>query len=157
MINDKWNDDERSNFDRLSHPSGGATMESVVGLAYTAVMEMYHARVAMEKARAREDAMCQAIGQIANGMNRLAEAMGPYVRMEDLSDRYDREIYGRLFRNAGELDAKDEVLKKCHDWLGTLIRDGKPCDRCSECMGASELADKVYDAIHLGEKEAEKA
>lgn len=40
------------------------------------------------------------------------------------------------------------VLSRVHDWLGVLIRESCPSDRCSQCIGASDLADDVYDALH---------
>ena len=44
-------------------------------------------------------------------------------------------------------DKTRNVLKRCHAFLGMLCRDGKCDDHCSECLGASDLADDVFDAI----------
>ena len=41
-----------------------------------------------------------------------------------------------------------EVLSRVHDWLGVVIRDGKCGDFCSVCLGASDLADDVWDVLH---------
>lgn len=41
-----------------------------------------------------------------------------------------------------------DVLNKVHDWLGKVIRDGKCDDHCHECIGASDLADDVWDVLH---------
>ena len=41
------------------------------------------------------------------------------------------------------------VLKRCHAFLGVLCRDGKCDDHCSECLGASDLADDVFDVLAL--------
>jgi len=41
-----------------------------------------------------------------------------------------------------------EVLNRVHDWLGVVIRDGKCGDFCSVCVGASDLADDVWDVLH---------
>lgn len=41
-----------------------------------------------------------------------------------------------------------EVLNRVHDWLGVVIRDGKCGDFCSECLGASDLADDVWEVLH---------
>jgi acyl carrier protein len=41
-----------------------------------------------------------------------------------------------------------EVLDRVHDWLGVVIRDGKCDDHCSVCIGASDLADDVWEVLH---------
>lgn len=41
-----------------------------------------------------------------------------------------------------------EVLDRVHDWLGTVIRDGKCDDHCFVCIGASDLADDVWEVLH---------
>lgn len=45
-------------------------------------------------------------------------------------------------------DQAIKMLHKVHDWLGNVIRDGKCDDHCSECIGASDLADDVWDVLH---------
>lgn len=45
-------------------------------------------------------------------------------------------------------DKSIEVLNRVHDWLGVVIRDGKCGDFCSVCLGASDLADDVWDVLH---------
>lgn len=40
------------------------------------------------------------------------------------------------------------VLNRVHDWLGVVIRDGKCGDFCSVCLGASDLADDVWEVLH---------
>lgn len=50
-----------------------------------------------------------------------------------------------------------EVLNRVHDFLGALCRDGRCDDHCSECIGASDLADDVWDVIHgIGKKDGAK-
>ena len=50
-----------------------------------------------------------------------------------------------------------EVLNRVHDFLGVLCRDGRCDDHCSECIGASDLADDVWDVIHgIGKKDGAK-
>ena len=41
-----------------------------------------------------------------------------------------------------------EVLDRVHDWLGEVIRDGKCDGHCSVCIGASDLADDVWEVLH---------
>lgn len=41
-----------------------------------------------------------------------------------------------------------EVLNRVHDWLGVVIRDGKCGYLCSVCLGASDLADDVWEVLH---------
>lgn len=45
-------------------------------------------------------------------------------------------------------DKAIQMLHKVHDWLGVIIRDGKCDDHCHECIGASDLADDVWDVLH---------
>lgn len=47
-----------------------------------------------------------------------------------------------------EPDRAIQMLHKVHDWLGMVIRDGKCDDHCSECIGASDMADDVWDVLH---------
>lgn len=42
-----------------------------------------------------------------------------------------------------------EMLDRVHNWLGELIRDSKCDDHCSKCIGASDLADDIWDVLHL--------
>lgn len=41
-----------------------------------------------------------------------------------------------------------EVLTRVHEFLSNLCRDARCDDHCSECLGASDLADDVYDLIY---------
>lgn len=41
-----------------------------------------------------------------------------------------------------------EVLNRVHEFLSNLCRDARCDDHCSECLGASDLADDVYDLLH---------
>ena len=49
MVNDKWNEGERRVYERLSKLGNGKDRETVDGLAYTAVSEMYMNRLDREK------------------------------------------------------------------------------------------------------------
>lgn len=42
----------------------------------------------------------------------------------------------------------EEVLTRVHEFLGRLCRDGRCDDHCSECIGASDLADDVWEVLH---------
>ena len=41
-----------------------------------------------------------------------------------------------------------EVLARVHEFLSNLCKDARCDDHCSECIGASDLADDVYDLLH---------
>lgn len=41
-----------------------------------------------------------------------------------------------------------ELLNRVHVFLSNLCRDGRCDDHCSACIGASDLADDVYDLLH---------
>lgn len=41
-----------------------------------------------------------------------------------------------------------ELLNRVHTFLSNLCRDARCDDHCSECIGASDLADDVYDLLH---------
>ena len=41
-----------------------------------------------------------------------------------------------------------EVLTHVHEFLSNLCRDARCDAHCSECIGASDLADDVYDLLH---------
>ena len=40
-----------------------------------------------------------------------------------------------------------EVLTRVHEFLSNLCRDARCDAHCSECIGASDLADDVYDVL----------
>lgn len=42
-----------------------------------------------------------------------------------------------------------EVLNRVHAFLSNLCRDARCDDHCSECLDASDLADDVYDLLHI--------
>ena len=41
-----------------------------------------------------------------------------------------------------------EMLDRVHNWLGELIRDGKCDEHCTQCIGASDLADDIWNVLH---------
>lgn len=74
------------------------------------------------------------------------------IKAADVDEAISRAVFDlhlrEPFEQMGNVGRMRGVLKKVHDWLGVLIRDSRPDDRCKECLGASDLADDVYDAIH---------
>lgn len=51
--------------------------------------------------------------------------------------------------NNNKWDKVESVLTRVHDFLGRLCRDGRCDDHCSECFGASNIADDVWDVLHV--------
>ena len=74
------------------------------------------------------------------------------IKANDVDEAIGRAVFDlhlrEPFEQMGNVGRMRGILKKVHDWLGVLIRDSRPDDRCKECLGASDLADDVYDAIH---------
>lgn len=66
---------------------------------------------------------------------------------------YARRLRAALKRERG--DKVREVLNRVHEFLSNLCRDAKCDDHCSECLGASDLADDVYDLLHAHATEKE--
>lgn len=62
-------------------------------------------------------------------------------RIEAAQER-EKKAYG-----GARPDEVAKLLQRVHDWLGVVIRDGHCDDHCSECIGASDLADDVYDVL----------
>lgn len=48
---------------------------------------------------------------------------------------------------AAPVDDTVKVLRRVHDFLGVLCRDGKCGEQCSACLDASDLADDVWDVL----------
>ena len=40
------------------------------------------------------------------------------------------------------------VLDRCHTLLSNICRDSTMAEGCSACVGASDLADDIYDLLH---------
>ena len=72
------------------------------------------------------------------------------INAADVDEAISRAVFDlhKPFEQMGNVGRMRGILNKVHDWLGVLIRDSLPDDRCKECLGASDLADDVYDAIH---------
>lgn len=91
MRHPEWNSSENANYDRLSNPSGGATMSAVEGLAYTAVMEMYHNRKGNEDWSAEKKRIVDAIDQIADGICTLERILG--IDIHKMSERHNAAMH----------------------------------------------------------------
>lgn len=50
---------------------------------------------------------------------------------------------------ANKYDNVLELLNRVHTFLSKLCRDARCDDHCSECIEASDLADDVYDLLHI--------
>lgn len=93
MRNPDWNDDESVNYERLVKTCKDPSAE---GLAYTTVMEMYHARKAEERHEEEKRRIREAIGMIAEGIHELERILGISIekmaaqsfqkRMDELRD-----------------------------------------------------------------------
>ena len=72
------------------------------------------------------------------------------IKAADVDEAISRAVFDlhKPSEQVGRVGKIRNVLSRVHDWLGALIRDGRPDDSCSQCIGASDLADDVYDALH---------
>lgn len=77
--------------------------------------------------------------------DRLEKAFGQY---RDATMSFINGINAKMEDQVGNVGKLRNILSRVHDWLGVLIRDGRPDDRCSQYIGASDLADDIYDALH---------
>ena len=82
MRHSKWNDSESANYERLV---GTCKDPAAEGLAYTAVMEMYHARVAKERHEEEKQRIRDAIDMIAEGIHELERILG--ISIEKMAER----------------------------------------------------------------------
>ena len=71
-----------------------------------------------------------------------------FIKAADVDEAINRAVFDlhKPFKQMGNIGRMRGILNKVHDWLGVLIRDSCPDDRCKECLGASDRADDVYDA-----------
>ena len=49
-----------------------------------------------------------------------------------------------------------EILNRVHEFLSNLCRDARCDDHCSECLGASDLADDVYELLHTPQRNCDR-
>ena len=72
------------------------------------------------------------------------------IKANDVDEAISRAVFDlhKPSEQVGRVGKIRNILSRVHEWLGVLIRDGRPDDRCSQCIGASDLADDVYDALH---------
>ena len=73
MRNPNWNEDESANYERLLKTCKDPVAEE---LAYTAIMEMHHARMAGERHEEEKRRIREAIGMIAEGIHELERILG---------------------------------------------------------------------------------
>ena len=107
----------------------------------------------------------EAIEEIIGKINSACDRKHGWIKDGEVAHWLVDNIVTRLITVRGQLGDKAlvnhdnavDVLDKVHDWLGVIIRDGKCDDHCKECIGASDLADDVWEVLHPAEAEAEKA
>jgi len=99
MRHPNWNDSENANYDRLSNPSGGLSMSAIEGLAYTAVMEMYHQRMVKEDVSEEKKRISDAIDQIADGICTLERILG--IDIHKMSERHNGLKLEKLRKQKG--------------------------------------------------------
>lgn len=85
MKNPKWNENEVANYNRLTQGSE-VSMVRIEGLAYTAVNEMYLARIEQKKMRQERLSIINALDQIADGICTLERILG--VSLKDMAQRH---------------------------------------------------------------------
>jgi len=101
MIHPDWNENERNTYLRLANPKGGPSQDVVEGLAYTAVIEMYHQRKGEERLTAEKQRIIDAIDQMAEGICTLERILG--VDIHKMSERHAADRY-EMFRKRREED-----------------------------------------------------
>ena len=82
MTHPRWNGNEVANYDRLVKTCKSPEGE---GLAYTAVMEMYHARLELERHEGEKRRIRDAIDMIAEGICTLECILG--IDIHKMSER----------------------------------------------------------------------
>lgn len=82
MTHPGWNPDEVANYERLVKTCKSPEGE---GLAYTAVMEMYHARIALERLESEKQRIRDAVDMIAEGICTLERILG--IDIHKMSER----------------------------------------------------------------------
>ena len=85
MKHPNWNENEVANYNRLTQGSE-VSMVRIEGLAYTAVNEMYLARIEQEKIKQERNAIINALDQIADGICTLERILG--VSLKDMAQRH---------------------------------------------------------------------
>ena len=101
MKNPNWNENEVANYNRLTQGSE-VSMVRIEGLAYTAVNEMYLARIEQEKIKQERNAIINALDQIADGICTLERILG--VSLKDMAQRH--------FEQKLEMARKEKGWKK---------------------------------------------
>ena len=90
MMYSKWNEEEVATYKRLTEGKE-VTMERIEGLAYTAVHEMFLARMERKKQELERSIIIKALDQMADGMRTLEEHLG--ISLKEMADRhFQREL-----------------------------------------------------------------
>lgn len=135
MVNDKWNDGERASYERLCKTGNGKDPEGVEGLAYTAVCEMYEARLEAEKRKKFRDDVVAALSEMAQGICHLEDYLGISIR--DLSSRrYAEQFYKIRKETKATCDALYAAKQTCSsvDAVSVDVVNGL-IDKVREAMG----------------------
>lgn len=98
----------------------------------------------------------EAIEEIIEKINSACDRKHGWIKDGEVAHWLVDNIVTRLITVRGQLGDKAmvnhdnavDVLEKVHDWLGVVIRDGKCDDHCEVCIGASDLADDVWEVLH---------
>ena len=85
MKNPNWNENEVANYNRLTQGSE-VSMVRIEGLAYTAVNEMYLARIEQKKMRQERLSIVNALDQIADGIYTLERILN--VSLKEMALRH---------------------------------------------------------------------
>lgn len=86
MRHPDWDESENENYNRLSKVREGSIEGQIEGLAYTAVMEMYHARKEKEKLQTEKKGITDALYQMAYGIRKLEMLLG--ISIEKMSQQH---------------------------------------------------------------------
>ena len=86
MRHPDWDESENENYDRLSKVREGSVEGQIESLAYTAIMEMYHARKEKEKLQAEKKKITEALDQMADGISKLERILG--ISIEKMSQQH---------------------------------------------------------------------
>lgn len=109
MVNDKWNEGERRVYERLSKLGNGKDRETVDGLAYTAVSEMYMNRLDREKNEAFANYIKKGLYEMSEGICMIEKSLG--INIHEMADAHFNEKMDKYFREGNAL-CKIAVLIK---------------------------------------------
>ena len=116
MRHPDWDESENENYNRLSKVREGSVEGQIESLAYTAVMEMYHARKEKEKLQAEKKKITDALDQIADGICTLERILG--CNLAKMSERHKDELFRSSLKDyshriATTKDIENNKAKNC--------------------------------------------